>query len=90
MKERYKMIKFFKGKNTEIRKVCSCWAEGTVNRDVAVIGQVKELLEKEIIFPDNTQGNSEKWLVVMNNENTDIFEFETLECAKEYCRTNLL
>lgn len=84
------MIKFFKKKDTEIRKVCSCWAEGTINHVVAVIGQVKELLEKEIIFPNNTAGNDEKWLVVINNENTDIVEFDSLEEAKEYCRENFL
>lgn len=52
----------------------------------AIIGQVKELLDKEIIFSDNTSGNEKKWLGL--EENGDIIkEFNTLEDAKNYYRS---
>lgn len=66
--------------DTEIRK--AKLEDGTV---YAIIGQVKELLEKEIIFPDNTYGNEEKWLGIEEKGNI-IREFETLEEAKNYYR----
>lgn len=66
--------------DTEIRRV------KTENGNVyAIIGKVKELLEKEIIFPDNTYGNEEKWLGIEEKGNI-IREFETLEEAKNYYR----
>lgn len=74
-------MKFTKIVDTEIRKVK--FDDGTV---YAVIGQVKELLEKEIIFPDNTSGNEEKWLGI--EKDGDVFrEFDTLEDAKNYYRS---
>lgn len=74
-------MKFTKVVDTEIRK--AKFDDGTV---YAIIGQVKELLEKEIIFPDNTSGNEEKWLGI--EKNGDIFkEFNTLEDAKNYYRS---
>lgn len=74
-------MRFTKIVDTEIRK--AKFDDGTV---YAVIGQVKELLEKEIIFPDNTSGNEEKWLGI--EKNGDVFrEFNTLEDAKNYYRS---
>ena len=73
-------MKITKVSGTEIRKVKL--DNGAV---YAIIGQVKELLEKQIIFPDNTSGNLEKWLGI--EKNGEIFkEFNTLEEAKNYYR----
>lgn len=73
-------MKITKVIGTEIRK--AKLEDGTV---YAIIGQVKELLEKEIIFPDNTYGNEEKWLGI--EKQGEIFrEFNTLEEAKNYYR----
>lgn len=74
-------MKITKVTGTEIRRVKL--DNGTV---YAVIGQVKELLDKEIIFSDNTSGNENKWLGI--EKNGDIFkEFNTLEDAKNYYRS---
>ena len=71
-------MKFTKIVNTEIRK--AKLDDGTV---YAIIGRVRELLEKDIIFPDNTLGNEEKWLGI--EKGGDVFkEFNTLEDAKSY------
>lgn len=51
----------------------------------AIIGQVVELLENEVIFDDNTKGNEEKWLVVMTN-GLEIKEFESISEAKDFCK----
>lgn len=73
-------MKITKVSGTEIRRVKL--DNGAV---YAIIGQVKELLEKQIIFPDNTSGNLEKWLGI--EKNGEIFkEFNTLEEAKNYYR----
>lgn len=82
------MLKFYKfKKNPEIRKVADCWADGTnTGRVFALIGQVKELVKENIIFPENTKGNEDKWLIVMNDDNSTIYEFSSLEEAKDYCR----
>lgn len=79
------MIKFYKVKDTEIRKVAEVDDQGQVKEVKAIIGQVAELLEKEIIFPDSTKGNEEKWLVICNN-GVDITEFSSLQEAKESCK----
>ena len=71
-------MKITRVKETEIRK-----AKTEDNKVFAIIGQVKELLEKEIIFDDNTKGNEEKWLGI-EERGKIIREFETLEEAKEY------
>ena len=74
-------MKFTKVVDTEIRKAKV--DDGTV---YAIIAQVKELLEKEIIFPDNTSGKEEKWLGI--EKNGAVFrEFNTLEDAKNYYRS---
>ena len=82
------MLKFFKYiHNPEIRKVVECSSDGfEIGSPLALIGPVKELLKENIIFPDNTQGNEDKWLVVRNNEDWTIYEFPSLYEAKEYCK----
>lgn len=79
------MIKFYKVKDTEIRKVAEINEQGEVKEIKAIIGMVSELLAKEIIFPDNTTGNENKWLVVDKNA-IDIKEFSSLEEAKAFCK----
>ena len=74
-------MKFIKLKGTEIRKAKR--DDGTV---YAIIGQIKELVEKEIIFSDNTSGYEEIWLGIEKNGDI-IKEFATLEDAKNYYRT---
>ncbi len=79
------MIKFYKVKDTEIRKVAEVDDQGQVKEVKGIIGKVAELLEKEIIFPDNTAGNEEKWLVVCKS-GLDITEFDSLQEAKDSCK----
>ena len=83
------MEKYVKVKNTEIRKMYECWQGGEVLRTVAIIGQVKELLKKEIIFDDNTTGNEDKWLIIAKNGD-EIMEFTSLTEAKDYCQNNYI
>ena len=71
-------MKITKIKETGIRK-----AKTEENEVFAIIGQVKELLEKEIIFDENTKGNENKWLGIEKGGEV-IREFETLEEPKEY------
>ena len=74
-------MKITKIKDTEIRRV---------NRDdvtvYAIIGEVKELLEKDIIFSDNTAGNENKWLGIEKSGEI-IREFNSLDDAKNYYRS---
>ena len=74
-------MKITKIKDTEIRRVKN--DDGTV---YAIIGEVKELLEKEIIFSDNTVGNENKWLGIEDSGEL-IREFNSLDDAKNYYRS---
>lgn len=74
-------MKITKIKDTEIRRVK--YDDGTV---YAIIGEVKELLEKEIIFSDNTVGNGNKWLGIEESGEL-IREFNSLDDAKNYYRS---
>lgn len=74
-------MKITKIKDTEIRRV--------IRDDVtvyAIIGEVKELLEKDIIFSDNTAGNENKWLGIEKSGEI-IREFNSLDDAKNYYRS---
>ena len=71
-------MKITRIKETGIRK-----AKTEENEVFAIIGQVKEMIEREIIFEDNTKGNEEKWIGI-EEKGEVIREFETLEEAKEY------
>ena len=86
------MLKFYKfKKNPEIRKVADCWADGTnTGRVVAIIGQVKELVKEKIIFPENTKGNEENWLIIVNDEDTTIYEFSSYDEAKKYSKEHYI
>ena len=74
-------MKITKITGTEIRRAKN--DDGTV---YAIIGEVKELLEKEIIFPDNTNGNENKW-VGIEKSGEFIREFNSLDDAKNYYRS---
>ena len=74
-------MKITKIKNTEIRRVKN--DDGTV---YAIIGEVKELLENDIIFSDNTDGNENKWLGI-EKSGEYIREFNNLDEAKDYYRS---
>ena len=78
------MINFYKVKDTEIRRAVEVNKDGQRAEVKAIIGKVSELLEKEIIFQDNTFGNEEKWLVICK-DGVDIMEFDSLQDAKDSC-----
>ena len=82
------MIKIFKVKDTEIRKVCECNEIGTPVAVKGVFGRVVELLEKDIITSDNVQGNEDKWLL-LTNMGQSITEFDSLEAVKDHVKSNL-
>ena len=79
------MIKFFKVKDTEVRRAVEVDEAGNKKRVIAVIGQVGELLKQELIFPENTDGNLEKWLL-LSPDGDNVIEYETLADAKEGAR----
>lgn len=68
-------------KGTDIRKVYK-----DQNSVYAVVGRVNDLVKRNLIFNDNTEGNEEKWLGIEDLGNK-ITEFETLEEAKDYYRS---
>lgn len=76
------MIKFFKTHDTEtIRKVYDTDTE----KVIALIGRVDEMIQKEIIFPDEVPyQNYNKWLSITNENEPQIEEFLTLNEAKDY------
>ena len=74
-------MKITKIKNTEIRRV-----KRDDNSVYAIIGNVKELLENDIIFSDNTTGNESKWLGI-EKSGEYIREFNSLDDAKNYYRS---
>ncbi|MDD6489000.1 MAG: hypothetical protein PUG48_04185 [Clostridia bacterium] len=79
------MLKFFKVDGTGIRRVIEVSDKGEKLKVYCIIGRVDELLEKDIIFADNTKGNEDKWLVI-ENQGDVITEKTSLEEAKDYCR----
>lgn len=74
-------MKITRIKDTGIRRVKH--DDGTI---YAIIGEVKELLEKDIIFSDNTDGNENKWLGIEKSGEL-IQEFNSLDDAKNYYRS---
>ena len=74
-------MKITKIKGTEIRRVKR--EDGTM---YAIIGAVKELLENDIIFSDNTDGNENKWLGIEKSSEL-IREFNSLDDARNYYRS---
>ena len=74
--------KCLKDKNCGIRRIVD-FNNGVPIKVVAIIGQVRELLEKEIIFPDNTADNFDKFLSLECGGDV-IREFDSLEEAKAF------
>ena len=74
-------IKFFRRKDANIVTVALVNDDGTKEK-LAIIGQVSELLEKEIIFLDNTYGNMDKWLMIDKDGKT-IREYDSKAEAKD-------
>jgi len=84
-------VKFFKVGDTGIVNTYIHDDDGNrVSGNLAVIGQVKDLLALELIFDDNTEGNLDKWLVIYNDKDTSIREFNSKEEAKAFLREDLL
>ena len=81
------LIKFYKVKDSEIRRVYEVNDAGEKVKPVAVIGTVKELLEREWILPDGTDGNMDKWLVLALRSEQCVAECDTLEQAKNWARS---
>jgi hypothetical protein len=77
------MLKFFKIKDTGLVSVTRVSEDGKKER-LAIIGQVDELLRREIIFPDNTGENMDKWLMI--DKAQAITEYPSKEAAKEATR----
>lgn len=78
------MVKFYKMKDSEIRRAFEVDEAGNKVRCIALIGQVKELIEKEIIFDTYqcAKGNMEKWLVIYPVSDEIEEQFDSLEEAK--------
>ena len=76
------MIKFTRNKETNIRRAWLADDAGNKVAVIAVLGTVSDLLKSEIIFPDNTVGNDDKYLVI--DRCGYIREFNTLDEAKTY------
>lgn len=51
----------------------------------AIIGSVENLLERQIIFDDNTAGNMEKWVGIENGGDI-VREFDNKELAVKFYR----
>ena len=78
------MIKFFKIQGTEIRRAVDV-IDDHHKTILGYIGQVKELVERNLIFRDNTEGNMDKWLFI-SCDAQDIREFRDLATAKAAVR----
>ena len=84
-------VKFFRVKDTGVVNTYIHDDDGNrISGNLAVIGQVKELLDMELIYDDNTDGNLDKWLVIYNNKDCDIKEFNSKEEAKAFLREDLI
>ena len=82
-------VKFFKVADTEIVKAYIHNDNGDrVSKCIALIGQVAELLDKKVIFEDNTEGNEEKWLIVYPDATICQSEFATKAEAKQFVKAN--
>jgi H2-forming N5,N10-methylenetetrahydromethanopterin dehydrogenase-like enzyme len=80
------MIKFYKVKDTEIRKAAKVDEDGKVVAVVAIIGRIGELVEREIISDvENFNRVRDRWLVMpkeaIDTERCDV-TYETLAEAK--------
>ena len=81
------MVKFYRIKDTEIRKAVEVSENGVRIGPVALIGRAKELVERGVLTPDNTKDHdriADKWLVVpyVNNNRMELTPYDTLAEAK--------
>lgn len=81
------MIKFTKVEKAEIRKAYEVNLEGEKLRVVAIIGHVRELADRLLIYATIDKSNCEKWLVIEEN-GEKITEHDSLDDAKAYVRDN--
>ena len=75
------MIKFFKIKDSGLILVAKVDEAGNKEKR-AIIGQVRELLEKQIISPIVMDPNRESWLIVPKDAEDIRDEYDSKEAAK--------
>ena len=81
------MVKFYRIKDTEIRKAVQIGENGARLGVVALIGKAQELVDRGLLTPNNSKEHdsiADKWLVVpcVNNSRLELIPYDTLAEAK--------
>lgn len=81
------MVKFYRIKDTEIRKAVEVNENGVRIGPVALIGRAAELVKRGVLTPDRSEEhdkNADKWLVVpyVNSGKMELIPYDTLAEAK--------
>lgn len=81
------MVKFYRIKDTEIRKAVEVNENGVRIGPVALIGRAAELVERGVLTPDRSEEHDKiagKWLVVpyVNSGKMELIPYDTLAEAK--------
>ncbi len=81
------MVKFYRIKDTEIRKAVEVNENGVRIGPVALIGRAWELVERGVLTPDRSEEHdkiADKWLVVpyVNSGKMELIPYDTLAEAK--------
>lgn len=81
------MVKFYRIKDTEIRKAVEVSENGVRIGPVALIGRAAELVERGVLTPDRSEEHdkiADKWLVVpcVNSGKMELIPYDTLAEAK--------
>ena len=81
------MVKFYKVKDTEIRKAVQISESGARLGVVALIGKAQELVDRGLLTPNSTEEHNavaDKWLVVpcVNNSSLELIPYDTLAEAQ--------
>lgn len=80
-------VKFFRVKDTEIRKAVLFDDDGERNAVIALIGRAGELVNKGVLTPCDARHDPERWVVLPcesgEGENRALATFQTLPEAKQ-------
>ena len=78
------MIKFYKIKDTEIRKAVQVSESGFRVGTVALIGRADELVQRGILTPMDEGHDGSKWVIVpyVTSGRLTLFQYDTLAEAK--------
>jgi len=78
------MVKFYRIKDTEIRKVVQIGENGGRLKVVALIGKAKDLVDAGVLSTTDPNHDGEKWLVVpnVNKSRMELKQYDTLAEAK--------